>query len=235
MLILKNIYAGYGKLSVLCDVSMDIRQGEFVALLGSNGAGKTTTLRTIAGLVRPTRGKIEFVDRQIDSMSVQQIMGLGISFITDDGCLFSGMSIKENLMMGSYTVRNKARKQELYEKALTLFPRLKERLKQPAGTLSGGERKMLAIARGLMSDPKLMLIDEPSLGLAPLVVLGVFETLKGLTDSGVTILLVEQNVNTTLQIVDRGYVLEDGMIVSGGSAKELLNNEDIQRAYLGIA
>ncbi|MDR1021237.1 MAG: ABC transporter ATP-binding protein [Synergistaceae bacterium] len=213
---------------------MTIRKGEFVALLGSNGAGKTTTLRTIAGLVRPAQGSIEFMDRKIDKLTVQQITGSGISFITDDGCLFSGMSVRENLMMGAYLVRDKPRKRLLFEKALTLFPRLSERLRQPAGTLSGGERKMLAIARGLMSDPKMMLIDEPSLGLAPLVVLSVFETLKGLTGEGVTILLVEQNVHLTLQIVDRGYVLEDGMIAVEGSARELLASEDIQRAYLGI-
>lgn len=235
MLTLNNIDAGYGKLTVLNDVSLNIQKGEFVALLGSNGAGKTTTLKTISGLVRPTQGEIQFLDKRIDQLSVQQITSLGISFITDDGCLFSGMTVKENLLMGSYLVRDKNRKQELFEKALTLFPRLGERIKQPAGTLSGGERKMLAIARGLMSDPKLMLIDEPSLGLAPLVVLSVFETLKGLTSTGVTILLVEQNVNTTLQIVDRGYVLEDGMIVSEGEANELLCSEHIQRAYLGIA
>jgi len=235
MLRLNNIDAGYGKLAVLNDVSINIERGEFVALLGSNGAGKTTTLRTLSGLVRPTRGEIEFMGQRIDQLSVQQITGLGISFITDDGCLFSGMTVKENLLMGAYLVRDKVRKQELYEKVLTLFPRLHERLKQPAGTLSGGERKMVAIARGLMSDPKLMLIDEPSLGLAPLVILSVFETLKGLTSTGVGILLVEQNVNTTLQIVDRGYVLEDGMIVSKGSAQELLASEHIQRAYLGIA
>jgi branched-chain amino acid transport system ATP-binding protein len=234
VLTLKNIGAGYGKLAVLNNISMTIRKGEFVALLGSNGAGKTTTLRTIAGLVRPAQGSIEFMDRKIDKLTVQQITGSGISFITDDGCLFSGMSVRENLMMGAYLVRDKPRKRLLFEKALTLFPRLSERLRQPAGTLSGGERKMLAIARGLMSDPKMMLIDEPSLGLAPLVVLSVFETLKGLTGEGVTILLVEQNVHLTLQIVDRGYVLEDGMIAVEGSARELLASEDIQRAYLGI-
>lgn len=235
MLTLNNINAGYGKLSVLNNVNINIQKGEFVALLGSNGAGKTTTLKTISGLVRPTQGEIMFMDQRIDKLSVQQITGLGISFITDDGYLFSGMTVKENLLMGSYLIRDKKRKQELLEKTLTLFPRLNERLKQPAGQMSGGERKMLAIARGLMSDPKLMLIDEPSLGLAPLVVLDVFKTLKGLTSTGVTILLVEQNVNTTLQIVDRGYVLEDGMIAGEGSAKELLASEHIQRAYLGIA
>lgn len=233
MLTLNNIDAGYGKLSVLSDVSMNIQKGEFVALLGSNGAGKTTTLRTISGLVRPTQGSIEFEGQRIERLTVQQITGLGISFISDDGYLFSGMTVKENLMMGTYLVRDKIRKQELYENTLNLFPRLRERIKQAAGTLSGGERKMLAIARGLMSDPKLMLIDEPSLGLAPLVVLSVFETLKSLTDTGVTILLVEQNVNTTLQIVDRGYVLEDGMIVSEGLARDMLCSEHIQRAYLG--
>ena len=141
MLTLKNIDAGYGKLAVLNDVSMNIQKGEFVALLGSNGAGKTTTLRTISGLVRPTRGEIEFMDQRIDTRSVQQITGLGISFITDDGCLFSGMTVKENLLMGSYLVRDKVRKQELFERVLTLFPRLGERLKQPAGSMSGERTK----------------------------------------------------------------------------------------------
>lgn len=234
MLSIQNINAGYGKLGILRDVSLKVEEGEFVALIGPNGAGKTTTMRAISGLLKPTQGKIILSGEELNNLTVQQITKKGISFITDDGCLFPGMTVRENLMMGAYTIRDKAKVNELYEKSLELFPRLKERIKQNAGTLSGGERKMLAIARGLMSDPKLMLIDEPSLGLAPNIVLQVFETLKGLTGQGVTILLVEQNVNTTLQIVKRAYVLEHGHIVGEGTGRELLESEHIKKAYLGF-
>ena len=161
-------------------------------------------------------------------------MKTGLSYITDDGALFSGMTVHQNLKMGAYAIKDKAKIQENYERVLQMFPRLKERLKQNAGTLSGGERKMLAIARGLMSGPKAMLIDEPSLGLAPNIVLQVLETLKQLTESGVSILLVEQNVNTTLQVADRAYVLEDGRVVLSGKSDELLASDHIQKAYLGI-
>ncbi|MFZ5945622.1 MAG: ABC transporter ATP-binding protein [Bacillota bacterium] len=234
MLKLSNIDAGYGKLGVLWDISLSVNQGEFVALIGPNGVGKTTTLRTIAGLVKPTAGEIAFMEKRIDQKPTQEITRLGISFITDDGCLFSGMTVYENLLLGAYSIRDKEKVKVLLKDVLELFPRLAERKKQFAGTLSGGERKMLAIARGLMSDPKLMLVDEPSLGLAPMLVLAVFETLKKLTTRGVTVLLVEQNVNTTLKFVDRAYVLEQGQIVLEGSSSKLSENEHVRKSYLGI-
>lgn len=235
MLKLSNINAGYGKLGVLWNVSMEVHSGEFVALVGPNGAGKTTVLRTISGIVTPISGEVWYMNQKINGLPVQQIMRTGISFVTDDGCLFSGMTVMENLMMGAYTVNDKKKIKSSLDSIFELFPRLAERKKQFAGSMSGGERKMLAIARGLMSDPKLILVDEPSLGLAPKLVLDVFNTLKELTTRGVTVLLVEQNVNTTLKIVDRGYVLEQGSIVQEGSSTELRENEHIKKAYLGIA
>ncbi|WP_327240944.1 ABC transporter ATP-binding protein [Ruminococcus gauvreauii] len=234
LLKLEHVDAGYGKLSILWDVSLEVKEGEFVALVGPNGAGKTTTLRAISNIITPTKGKVIFDGHDITNSSVQEIMKTGLSYITDDGALFSGMTVYQNLRMGAYAIKDKAKIQENYERVLQMFPRLKERLKQNAGTLSGGERKMLAIARGLMSGPKAMLIDEPSLGLAPNIVLQVLETLKQLTESGVSILLVEQNVNTTLQVADRAYVLEDGRVVLSGKSDELLASDHIQKAYLGI-
>lgn len=226
--------AGYGKLGILWDVSLEVEEGEFVALVGPNGAGKTTTLRAISNIITPTSGKVIFDGEDIAHCTVQEIMKKGLSYITDDGSLFSGMTIQQNLKMGAYAIKDKDKIKETYEKVLDMFPRLRERLKQNAGTLSGGERKMLAIARGLMSNPKAMLIDEPSLGLAPNIVLQVLETLKKLTQEGVSILLVEQNVNTTLQVADRAYVLEDGRVVLSGRSSELLASDHIQKAYLGL-
>lgn len=234
MLKLSNVNAGYGKLGVLRNISLDVSKGDFVALVGPNGVGKTTTLRTIAGLITPSKGEIIFMDQRIEGKPVQTITKLGISFVTDDGCLFSGMTVHENLLLGAYIINDKEKVKRLLKEVLELFPRLAERKNQTVGTLSGGERKMVAIARGLMSDPKLMLVDEPSLGLAPMLVLAVFESLKELTKRGVTVLLVEQNVNTTLKIVDRGYVIEQGQIVLEGSSKELRENEHIKKSYLGI-
>ena len=234
MLTLKNVEAGYGKLDILRGITLNVEEGEFVALLGSNGVGKTTALRTISGIVKPSRGEVTFMGARIDKLSVQRITKMGISFISDDGYLFSGMTVRENLLLGAYVVHDKARIKTLLKRTFELFPRLEERKNQVSGTLSGGERKMLAIARGLMSDPKLMLVDEPSLGLAPQLVLAVFEKLKELTTMGVTVLLVEQNVNTTLQIADRGYVIEQGNIVLEGDSRVLREDEHVRRSYMGI-
>lgn len=235
MLRVSDVDAGYGKLEVLWNVSLEVNTGELVALVGPNGAGKTTVLRTISGIITPTKGKIFFKNQQISGLPVQQITRKGISYVTDDGCLFAGMTVMENLMMGAYTINDKRKVRSNLGKVFELFPRLAERRKQYAGSMSGGERKMLAIARGLMADPMLMLVDEPSYGLAPKLVMGVFYTLKELSARGVTVLLVEQNVNTTLKIVDRGYVLEQGSIVQEGGSKELRENDHIKKAYLGIA
>ncbi len=234
MLKIDNLCAGYGKMDVLWDVSCEVSEGEFVAIVGPNGAGKTTTMRAISGMIKPKSGTITFNEHHLESMTMKQIHDIGVSFITDSGNLFSGMTVKENLLMGALNIRDKGKKDELMQKVVSLFPRLGERMNQQAGLMSGGERKMLGIARGLMSEPKLMLVDEPSLGLAPAVVLDVFHTLKGLTKEGVIILLVEQNVNTTLKIVDRAYILEQGMIKGQGTSAELLQSEYVQKMYLGI-
>ena len=234
MLELKNVNAGYGELQVLYNISLKVEEGEFISLVGPNGAGKTTTLRTISGIIKPISGEIDFLDNKIETFTPQQITRQGVSFVTEDGCLFPGMSIKDNLAMGAYIIKDKDKKQENLEYVFDLFPRLAERKKQLAGTLSGGERKMLSIARGLMSNPQVLLVDEPSLGLAPQLVSKVFETLQRLNAEGVTILLVEQNVNTALKLTDRTYVLEQGEIALSGPSRDLLQDDHVKNSYLGI-
>jgi len=234
LLEIKNLNSGYGHLQVLWDVSLEISEGEFLALLGPNGAGKTTLLRTITGIIQPWAGEIEFMGQQIGGLPTPQIARAGISFITEDLNLFGGMSVRENLILGAYTGRDRKKIQKSLDYVLDLFPVLGERRNQLAGTLSGGERKMLAVGRGLMSDPRLLLVDEPSLGLAPMLVLSVFKALQELRQRGVTILLVEQNVNMSLQIAERGYILEQGRIVLEGKSAGLLEDEHVKEAYLGL-
>lgn len=234
LLELNDVDAGYQFLQVLWDVSIRVDEGEFVALLGPNGAGKTTTLRTVAGLVKPMQGEVLFRGRPIDRLAASQISRLGISFVTEGLNLFPAMSVYENLLTGAYTVHDRARREASLDYVFELFPRLQERRNQLAGTLSGGERKMLAIGRGLMPSPTLLLVDEPSLGLAPLLTLAVYETLQRLRDRGVTVLLVEQNVNTTLQLVDRAYVLEQGRVVLAGTGADLAKDPHVREAYLGV-
>ena len=233
MLQVTDLQAGYGALQVLWDVSLTVSEGEFVALIGPNGAGKTSTLRAIAGLIKPQSGEIRFMEETIGGLRATQIARLGISFVTEDLDLFERMSVRDNLILGAYTRRDKKQVEKTLDYVLDLFPVFAERQNQLAGTLSGGERKMLAIGRGLMSDPRLILVDEPSLGLAPKLVLAVFEALREMHRRGVTILLVEQNVNTTLHIVDRGYVLEQGRIALEGPSAELLENRYLQETYIG--
>ncbi len=234
MLKLKGVESGYDLLQVLWDVELEVDEGEFVAILGPNGAGKTTTLRTIAGYVRALKGSIEFNGKSIVGLEPHRVSRLGIGYVSESSNLFAGMSIHENLLVGAYTVKNKQLIASQVDLVFELFPRLHERRNQLAGTLSGGERKMLAIARGLMPSPSLLLVDEPSLGLAPIPTLAAFEALKQLSQRGTTILLVEQNVNTTLHLVDRAYVLEQGKVVLEGTGPQLLSNKDVQEAYLGI-
>lgn len=235
MLKVSELDAGYGFLQVLWKVSMEVQKGEFVALVGPNGAGKSTTLRTIAGLVAPMSGEITVFGEPIGGMSANAIVKeKGISYISESLNLFTAMSVEENLLLGAYTIKDRAEQKESLEFVYDLFHRLAERKTQLAGTLSGGERKMLAIARGIMSSPDLLLVDEPSLGLAPNLTQDVFHALLTLRDQGVTILLVEQNVNTTLHITDRAYVIEKGQIIMEGVSKQLMNNEHIQAAYLGM-
>jgi branched-chain amino acid transport system ATP-binding protein len=234
LLEVKNLQAGYDYLQVLWDVSLRVSQGEFVALLGPNGAGKTTILRTIAGVITPMTGEVRLHGESIGGLSAHQIHRKGLSFVPEDLNLFAGMTVHENLLLGAYGIRDKNKVKESLDLVLSLFPRLAERRNQLAGTLSGGERKMLGVARGLMSGPSLLLVDEPSLGLAPMLVMSVLETLQELNRNGVTILLVEQNVNMTLHLADRSYVLEQGRIALEGTSAALLENEHVQEAYLAL-
>jgi len=234
LLQLKNLDASYGFLQILWDVSLHIADGEFVGLIGPNGAGKTTTLRTIAGLLKPMKGEVLFKGHKMNTVPAHETTRMGISYISEDLNLFVDMSVRENLLMGAYIVRDQQKQLETLDFVYELFPRLKEREGQLAGTMSGGERKMLAIARGMMSNPLLLLVDEPSLGLAPHLVTDVFKSLRRLQETGVTLMLVEQRVNATLEITDRAYVMEQGRIVMEGPSSELMTNEHVKAAYLGI-
>jgi branched-chain amino acid transport system ATP-binding protein len=234
MLELKNLDAGYDFLQVLWDVSLYVNEGEFVALIGPNGAGKSTTLRTVSGLLHPIGGEVLFKGESINKLKAHEVSRMGISYVSEQLNLFTDMSVEENLILGAYAIHNTEEQQKTLNFVFELFPRLEERKKQLAGTMSGGERKMLAIARGMMSNPELMLVDEPSLGLQPSLVTEVFRSLQLLRDQGVTILLVEQNVNKTLEITERAYILEQGRIVMEGSSKSMKENEHVRNAYLGI-
>ena len=234
MLQLKDVNASYDFLQILWDVSLRVDDGEFVALVGPNGAGKTTTLRTIAGLLSPKGGEILFKNKSIGGMPAHLVSRMGLSYVSEGLNLFTNMSVRENLLLGAYAIRDKEQQLKTLDFVYGLFPRLQEREKQLAGTMSGGERKMLAIARGMMSNPELLLVDEPSLGLAPHLVQDVFRALLELRNRGVTILLVEQNVNATLAITDRAYVLEHGRIAMEGPSSELKANKHVRNAYLGL-
>jgi branched-chain amino acid transport system ATP-binding protein len=231
---LKAVNTSYDFLQILWDVSLEVDDGEFVALIGPNGAGKTTTLRTIAGLLLPKSGEVLFKGKSIGYLPAHEVSRMGISYISEGLNLFTDMSVRENLLLGAYAVNDRKQELETLEFVYHLFPRLKEREKQLAGTMSGGERKMLAIARGMMSNPELLLVDEPSLGLAPHLTHDVFRALLELRTRGVTILLVEQNVNATLEITDRAYILEHGRIAMEGPSKAMKANEHVRNAYLGI-
>jgi branched-chain amino acid transport system ATP-binding protein len=219
---------------VLWDLSLKVDEGEFVALVGANGAGKTTLLRTISGLIRPWHGTITFEGKRIDAAHPNAIVNMGLCQIPESRKLFTEMSIRENLEMGAYPRRSWKQRKETMEQVFALFPRLRERSGQLARTLSGGEQQMLAMGRGLMSRPRMVLIDEPSNGLAPLVVTEVFDILKELRKTGMTILLVEQNVRQTLQIADRAYVLENGRMALEGACSMLRESDHVRKAYLGM-
>ena len=234
MLAVKDINTNYGKKQVLWNVSLEIGDGEIVALVGANGAGKTTLLKTISGALRPASGAIEFDGQRIEGLKSHAIVKMGMAHIPEGRKLFPDMSILENLEMGAYTKRVWERRQETLNEVYELFPRLNERRAQLARTLSGGEQEMVAIGRGLMSKPRLCIIDEPSSGLAPIVVCEIFQIIQRMRDQGIAIFLIEQNVPQTLEISDRGYVIENGHIVMEGSSKSLLENEDIRKAYLGL-
>jgi branched-chain amino acid transport system ATP-binding protein len=234
MLVVSNLDVFYGKSQALRDVSFRIDEGEIVALVGANGAGKTTLLNTISGLLRPTSGSVEFLGTRIDSLAPHKIMKLGVCQIPEGRKLFSDMSVRENLEMGAYTSEAWKKKKETLDQVYQVFPVLKERRKQSAKKLSGGERQMVAIGRGLMSNPRLCMFDEPSYGLAPKLFSEVLEIVKHLREQGITIFLVEQNVRQTLETADRAYVLDNGQIVTEGKSKDLLKDEQVKKAYLGL-
>jgi branched-chain amino acid transport system ATP-binding protein len=233
---LRNVDAGYGKLTVLRRVSLHVSPGEIVTIVGANGAGKTTLLRTIAGLVRPRSGEIAFDGRDVTRLATERVVALGCSLVPEGRQVFAPMPVRENLLLGAHVQYARGRRREVaedLERVYGLFPVLRARDHQLAGTLSGGEQQMLAIGRALMARPKLMMLDEPSMGLAPLVVKDIFGIVKRISEEGTTVLLVEQNARSALKIASRGYVLETGRIVLQGTAEELLANRDVQRAYLG--
>lgn len=231
LLEVKGLHVSYGAIHAIKGIDLHVNKGEVVTILGANGAGKTTTLRTISGLLKPTEGSIVFDGRDITPVQAHDIVGLGMSHSPEGRRVFGTLSVEENLMMGAYSLKKHDAK--TLEWIYQILPRLKERTKQLAGTLSGGEQQMLAIGRAIMSKPKLLILDEPSLGLAPVLVKVIFKAIKEIAQSGVTVLLVEQNAKAALKLADRGYVLELGRITHTGSSEELLNSEVIQEAYLG--
>ncbi len=236
MLRLRNLDAGYGKLAVLRRVSLHVSPGEIVTIVGANGAGKTTLLRTVAGLVRPRAGEINFDGGEVSRLATEKVVALGCSLVPEGRQVFAPMPVRENLLLGAHVQLARGRRREVaedLERIYRLFPILAKREHQLAGTLSGGEQQMLAIGRALMARPKLMMLDEPSMGLAPLVVKDIFAIVRRISEEGTTVLLVEQNARSALRIASRGYVLETGRIVLQGTAEELLANRDVQRAYLG--
>jgi branched-chain amino acid transport system ATP-binding protein len=234
LLVVKNVSAGYGSIRVLWDVSFNINEAEIVALVGANGAGKTTLLHTISGVKTPTSGTVTFRGLRIEGKPANEIVELGMCHIPEGRKLFTDMSIQENLEMGAYSRRAWKKRSETLKQVYALFPRLKERAKQLARTLSGGEQQMLAMGRGLMSLPELCIIDEPSNGLAPKLVTEVFQIIKSLRDQGKTILIIEQNVRQTLEIADRACVLENGRMEIEGPCCDLLKSDHIRKAYLGL-
>jgi branched-chain amino acid transport system ATP-binding protein len=233
MLKVKNLKVGYGNVPVIFDFSFEVRQGEVVSIVGSNGAGKSTLLKTISGILKPSAGEIEFLGRRIDTIPAYKIVERGISHVPEGRQVFGKMSIKDNLMLGAFVIRSETEKAARIKEVYELFPILRERENQKAETLSGGEQQMLAIARGLMSNPKLLMVDEMSLGLAPFLVDKVMDTLKLISDK-VTVLLVEQKVQEALEIASRGYVLQNGRLVIEGSGAQLLESDIVKKAYLGL-
>jgi branched-chain amino acid transport system ATP-binding protein len=230
---LDNVNVYYGAIHAICDVSLRVDAGEVVTLIGANGAGKSTTLRAITGLQPPKTGRVFFEDQDITGIPAHRLVERGISMAPEGRGIFANLTVRENLEMGAYLARDKARIAQDIERGFTLFPRLKERSSQPAGTLSGGEQQMLAIARALMSRPKLLLLDEPSLGLAPIVCHTIFGTIDEIKKAGTTVLLVEQNANAALKHSDRGYVLETGRVSFEGTAAQIATDPRVRAAYLG--
>ena len=234
MLEVRGIDVFYGDVQVLWDVSFEVKKGEVVALIGGNGSGKTTSLATVSSLLKPRKGTVTYEGQPIHTRAPHDMVNLGIAHVPEARRLFPEMTVRENLLLGALTPEAKKTRPQTLEKVFTIFPRLKEREKQQAGTLSGGEQQMAAIGRGLMSRPRLLMLDEPSLGLSPILVGDIFRVIKEVHAEGVTVLLVEQNVFRTLEIADRAYVLGNGRVVLQGSGAELLANDHVRKAYLGL-
>ena len=233
MLKVENLSVHYGMIQAVRDVSFEVNKGEVVSLIGANGAGKTTILRTLSGLVRPSAGKIQFLGKEIQKMPAQKIVAGGLSQVPEGRHVFPGLTVMENLEMGAFLKKNREENQANLKKVFSRFPRLEERKNQDAATLSGGEQQMLAMGRALMSTPKLLLLDEPSMGLAPIFIQEIFDIIQDIQKQGTTVLLIEQNANKALAISDRGYVLETGKIVLSGTGKELAASDEVRKAYLG--
>jgi branched-chain amino acid transport system ATP-binding protein len=233
LLQIENLHAGYSDFEVLHGIDLEVSEGEIVALIGANGAGKTTTLRAISGLIEVSEGSITFEDNNITSLRSSQIVAEGVVQVPEGRKLFTDMSVAENLRLGAYR-RGRAEMDETLEEVFELFPRLSERADQSAGTLSGGEQQMVAIGRALMTKPRFLMLDEPSLGLAPKLVSDIFDVIRGIGERGVTVMLVEQNAVHALQLSDHGYVLENGRVVLHGTGKELLGDDRVRTAYLGL-
>ena len=233
MLKVENLIVNYGMIQALKGISFEVNEGEVIALIGANGAGKTTTLQTISGMLSPTSGKVLLEDVDITKIPGHKIVSMGMAHVPEGRRVFAGLTVLENLKMGAYTRSNKSEIADTFEKIYESFPRLKERQNQLAGTLSGGEQQMLAMGRALMSQPRIVLMDEPSMGLSPIYVDEIFKIIKEISDAGTTVLLVEQNAKKALAIADRAYVLETGNIVLSGKASDLMNDDSIKKAYLG--
>ncbi|NMF99480.1 ABC transporter ATP-binding protein [Aromatoleum toluolicum] len=234
MLKVHDLRAGYGKSEVLRGISFEVNRGEVVTIVGVNGAGKSTTLKTLCGVVRAQSGRITFDGADISNRPANEIVERGLTMIPEGRQLFPFLTVKDNLLMGAYKKAARSTVAKRYEEVLEMFPRVRERLAQHAGSLSGGEQQMVAIARGMMASPKLLIFDEPSLGLSPLLVEMMFEIIEKITAQGITVLIVEQNVFHTLKLADRGYVLENGEISLSGTGQELLDSDHVRRAYLGM-
>ena len=233
MLKVENLNVYYGVIHAIKDINLEVKEGEIVSLIGANGAGKTSTLQAISGMLKPKSGKVSFLEQDLGKVEPHNILKMGLAHVPEGRRVFAGMTVKENLEMGAYTRKDPDEINANLEKVFMRFPRLLERKKPLAGTLSGGEQQMLAIGRAIMSNPKMLLLDEPSMGLSPLLVKEIFSIIKELNESGMTILLVEQNARKALAISDRAYVLETGRIVLEGNAKELLEDDAVKKAYLG--
>ncbi|WCN37944.1 ABC transporter ATP-binding protein [Aneurinibacillus uraniidurans] len=233
MLKLTGVETYYGNIQALKGIDIEVTQGEVVTMLGANGAGKTTTMKTIAGVLKPKAGRIEFMGEDITGMRPDQLVQRGISLVPEGRAILSKMTVLENLEMGAFQRRDHEVKQDI-EKVMDRFPILRERVSQLGGTLSGGQQQMLAIARALMSRPKLLLLDEPSMGLAPLIIADIFRIIREINEEGTTVLLVEQNVRQALKVAHKGYVLETGRLVASGSSEDLLNDPKVKEAYLGV-